>query len=504
MKQIINKIQKFGIIETIIFEIYTLLIIFVAINHECWMDESQGWLIARDLNFIDIIKQMKYEAHPVLWYYLLAPFAKLGFPVQTQVYISSFFAIATAFLILKKAPFNKLTKVLLVFSGGMLFFYSIISRSYSMIPFVLVCIAIMYKERSKHPYKYAILLAILANTHLIMLPTATLLAIFFYGEELIIKRKDLTKDSKIRLYKSSLIVIISILFYVIIALIGFKNCAVEKSFYGIIEQHSIFDLPVKEYFNQTWIKYVNCFAENSLNQDYISIILIIILILCGIASFLDLKHALIFWSQVIFTFIIHMFFWYTFQIRVFTIIYTLMFWLWTSKTKEKPNIKNNLIIEFALILLVLISMPGSYKVLKDDINNEFSTGKSMANYIKQNISKDSCFIYPNTELQQSVVAYLPKKGYKFFVPKLNKFVTYTTWDQNWKINIDENDILNAIDELKNNYQKIYIILDSDVLYRYNLFNSKYSIQELFSTEGKQIQGISYIRREEYVLYEVKL
>ena len=60
MKKIIDKIKEFGIIETIAFVIYIILVLIVAINHECYEDETQSWLIARDLNFIEIIEQMKY------------------------------------------------------------------------------------------------------------------------------------------------------------------------------------------------------------------------------------------------------------------------------------------------------------------------------------------------------------------------------------------------------------------------------------------------------------
>lgn len=102
MKKIIDKIKKFGIIETIVISIYIIIVLVIAINHECYEDEAQSWLIARDLNFIEIIQQMKYEGHSFLWYFIIAPFAKLGFPVGMQNYISCCFAIITVYLILKK------------------------------------------------------------------------------------------------------------------------------------------------------------------------------------------------------------------------------------------------------------------------------------------------------------------------------------------------------------------------------------------------------------------
>ena len=101
MKKIIDKIKKFGIIETIVFLLYIVCVLVIVSTHECYEDETQSWLIARDLNPLEIINQMKYEGHSFLWYFILVPFAKLGFPVGIQKYISCAFAIATVFLILK-------------------------------------------------------------------------------------------------------------------------------------------------------------------------------------------------------------------------------------------------------------------------------------------------------------------------------------------------------------------------------------------------------------------
>ena len=113
MSKLKEKIKKFGIFEIIVFVIYVIITIIIAVNHECWEDEAQSWLIARDLNFFEMIQQTKYEGHSFLWYYIIAPFAKMGFTADAQICISSIFAIATVYIILKKSPFNKLTKTLL-------------------------------------------------------------------------------------------------------------------------------------------------------------------------------------------------------------------------------------------------------------------------------------------------------------------------------------------------------------------------------------------------------
>ena len=70
--------------DLIIILIYAIITFIVTIFfHEKWRDEAQAWLLARDLNPIELFKQMKYEGHPPLWHLILMPFAKLGFPYMT-------------------------------------------------------------------------------------------------------------------------------------------------------------------------------------------------------------------------------------------------------------------------------------------------------------------------------------------------------------------------------------------------------------------------------------
>lgn len=189
MKEFLKR-NKEKIFNIIIFLIYVIITGITVINHEAYEDEAQSWLISRDLSFGGIINQMKYEGHSFLWYFIIAPFAKLGFPIQVQSVISWIFCLVSVFLILKKAPFNKFIKVLVIFSAGLLYFYSSIARPYCMIPLLLILISIIYQEKEKKTYLYAILIALLANTHLIMLPTVRNVNYTILGKIYFLKKKD--------------------------------------------------------------------------------------------------------------------------------------------------------------------------------------------------------------------------------------------------------------------------------------------------------------------------
>ena len=55
------------------------------------------------------------------------------------------------------------------------------------------------------------------------------------------------------------------------------------------------------------------------------------MILCAIGTVYNVKQGLIFWSQLIFTILIHSFAWFVIPTRVFIVVYTLMFWVWNYK-----------------------------------------------------------------------------------------------------------------------------------------------------------------------------
>ena len=141
LKKLINFLWN-NKLYIIIMTIYTIIGFKILLSHESWRDEAQAWLIGRDLSFIEMLKQMYYEGHPCLWSMILAPFAKLGFPYFTMNIISYTIMWITAILILKKAPFPKIIRIILIFSIPFMYNYSVIARNYCLIPLAFVLIAI--------------------------------------------------------------------------------------------------------------------------------------------------------------------------------------------------------------------------------------------------------------------------------------------------------------------------------------------------------------------------
>ena len=197
------------------------IVISISFFHEAWEDEAQAWLIARDLDFLQIIEQMKYEGHSFMWHYLLAFFAKSGLPYIFTNVLMFIFAGIICLLVLIKAPFKKLTKILILFSSVFLYYMPIILRPYIIIPLMLIIISILNEKPEKYPITYGICIAILSNSHIIVLGLAVIIYIFYIKEEFLDKLHTNSKKQNCKLIIGAIIAFLGIFLVVVMAIMGY-------------------------------------------------------------------------------------------------------------------------------------------------------------------------------------------------------------------------------------------------------------------------------------------
>lgn len=166
----------------ILFAAYSLLTLLGALNHEVWLDEAQAWVILRDAPLAEIPQILKVEGHPYLWYMILYPFVKLGFPVDYVSLISWAFMAGGAWVLLFKVELPLSLKAVMLFSSGFLFFNSVILRVYCLIPPILFLILWIYPKRRKHAVLYGFLIALLTNTHIFICGMVAVLGILMIWE----------------------------------------------------------------------------------------------------------------------------------------------------------------------------------------------------------------------------------------------------------------------------------------------------------------------------------
>ena len=147
---------------------YLALNVLLVLMHEPWRDETQSWLLVRELSFGELFSAMSAEGHPCLWFMLLMPFVRLGLPFWS-IYILSVGAMLFAgYLFLMRSPFSRPVTCLCFFSALFFYFMPVIARVYAIIPPLLMLLAMAYPKRHERPYRYAALLALLCQTHVVM------------------------------------------------------------------------------------------------------------------------------------------------------------------------------------------------------------------------------------------------------------------------------------------------------------------------------------------------
>ena len=495
LKKVIDSVKKLSLFEKIILAVYIIALIIIASRHEFSQDEAQSWLIARDLDLLGIIKQLKYEGHSILWYLILFPFAHLGFSIEIQKVIPVIFGIGTVYVILSKSPFPKYIKVLLPFSSGLIYYYGVFARPYCMIPLLLVLIASVYHEKEKHPYKYAVYLGLLANTHLIMVPTVIVLAALFWKKELISNRKKLNSQKKKDLIYSLLIFLLLLAMYLIIMVYGYLNCSIVG---GI--KTSTFNSDILAVVNDGWLdSNVRLLGYGSFmaTVSFICHILIaIFLLLCIFGIRGNLKQALVFFTQYIAMLFIHSFYWFPIIHRSMIIIYTLMFWLWVYKydCRESRKNKNPIFLKIALVMIILISAPATYLCINEDFTKNYSSGKETAKYIENNIEDDAIFVNIYQDFSQLVVGYLEKDSYRIYMANEKKFSTFMTWSRKFSVT-DVEMVDDAIAYAKKKSKHVYII--SPNIARGNKFFvdfivNKYKLKLMYKSDVKNMVSEKYI------------
>ncbi len=157
------KKTKFKEAETITFAIYILLSIVMFVYHELWYDEIQAYMLAKDASFHELFfVATHYEGHPPLFALLLAIFAKTGVPMDVGLRIVSFtFSIIGAYLVIFKAPFKKIVRLLIPFTFFIFYQYTVICRPYSMMFAAFMLAACFYKSRNEKPFLYILSLFLL-------------------------------------------------------------------------------------------------------------------------------------------------------------------------------------------------------------------------------------------------------------------------------------------------------------------------------------------------------
>lgn len=394
--------------------IWLVIVCFTAFNHEIWRDEAQVWCIIRDLNIFDAFSAARIEGHPFLWYLLIMPFAKLGLPVETMQFVCIFIVFVSVVFFVFKSPFTAFQKMIVILSAGMLYYLPVVVRNYALIPLLIFLLAYLYEKREEKPYLYSILIILLSHTHLYMLGFCGALFLLFAYEQ--IKKKNWNDLKPIFLL---------VLNFVFIFLFFYntqnENYALDSTVKTTLSFVGVLSLIAKVLFynlakiSTLTIKYF----------DYISIFLFypfVVAILsslvkndkkCAFIAFCGIGFILFVFTQIYFNGILYQ--------KIFLIFLMLIFCVWIAKVKTK-------VLMFSFNVLFIVGMLVSPFVITEEIKYNFSGGKQIASYIKENYKEEKTFVtVGNPFLFSTISAYLPdKKFYNVIVEDYTSFYTYAS------------------------------------------------------------------------------
>lgn len=426
----------------LLFIFWFLIVIFTIFHHELWRDEAQAWCIARDCSFFDMLNMAKTEGHPPLWYILLFPFAKSGFSVISMQILAFIFTAFSVFLLIFRSSFTVFQKLITVFSAGFLYYIPVIARNYSLIPPILLLIALFWNKKNKNPFIYLLLLILLSLTHSYMLGLSFFLGLFFILENI--------KNNKFFCFILIMNFIFLFLWYKGSMNYNYALQTKEKEFIPFLDliiflsKIYLFDI----------VNTIKPLIKYAVPFSFAGFIPFIALALAGffyadkkifvIISF-SIAFILSAFSTIYFNGILYQ--------KLYLLILILIFGSLIIGEKQ------NKLIKYSLNILLLISCFTSFIVIKNEILYNFSGGKQMAEYIKKYFNNEKIIIAEgNPYLYSSISAYLPNK--KFYSPIVKDYISYFTFNpliksepypQNSKIYVlDE-----KINQEESNYKVIF-------------------------------------------------
>ncbi len=414
--------NKFNLI---ILLMWSLTICFSILHHEIWRDEAQAWCIVRDLGLFDILKMSKTEGHPLLWYLILFPAAKTGLSVISMQIISFILIFISVCFLLFKSPFNKFEKLIIIFSAGMIYYLPVVARNYALIPVFIYTAAYFYPKRKEKPFLYVFSIALLSYTHLYMLGFCLVLSFIFFIEKL----QEYYQYKNFKVFIPFVILFFSFL-SLFLTFFKFDNYALESEIRMGLSLIEVLKIVAKIYTYNLFMYGGGEFAKN--HFDIISIILfypfLIIILLSflktnkkiGLACFCGILYMFFVFSKVFFNGILYQ--------KAYLIFLILIFCFWNIKKGYSLAYKAGLWSFYSLFIISCLISPF---VIYEDFKYNFSGGKQIAQYIKENLDEENTFIaVGNPFLYSCVSAYLPDK--KLYNVISESYISYYSYSKNNK------------------------------------------------------------------------
>lgn len=481
------------------FAVYVTFNIVLLCFHAPWRDEANVWLMARDLSPLQLLKEIKYQGHPCLWYFLVMPFAKLGLPFRTIGMISTIVMTVAAGIYLWKGPQWIGIKALVVFSPIFTYFYPTIARNYCLIALILILLAWNYSERNEHPVRYGILLGLLVQADTIAIAPAGMIAFVWLVENVYNRVHTGSMERLANCLKGIWIPFVSLLFWMV-------------QFYQVSDS-PMFEFQslggrelLREIRNYAYIILIRV---TGFSQTMCTIFFVAVILAAAVVSYrlrnigTAMVMLLSYLFQCVFSVMVYQLHIWHYLSLVFTFLW--MMWAMQKTAEEKKREKDRiyrgaagtlqvLLGILAVIMLLHWNSDAEPSNLQQALHGSYSDGQNAAEFIREEISPDEIILSTDVPMESTILAYL--KDYRFYYAGSGKITTYADWSEEQSQIISLDQVIAWCRESFPEKDYIYLIQSRDSCIA---DPEKLDGQEcIYETEGVTVRG------EEYGIYRIGL
>ena len=500
--------RKEIIVILILMGIYLIINGIFLVGHEHWRDEANVWLVARDNTPFEVIKEIRWQGHPCLWYFIVMPFAKLGFPFETISVLSYLFMTTVACIFMLKAPFHMITKTICLFSPIFTYYYPVVARNYCVLVLLLLLLAHFYPKRNEKSILYGVLLGLLVQADTLGLVVSGFISLMWLWECVYTSVKKKIKAPLFTGAKGLWIPLASFFFWV-------------YQFSGVSESPLYLN---RKFSPGELLREMSIFAKYILNrmtgmEDGFNFIVVILFLTTGVLAAVVMKNAWptivvlgLFVFQVIFSLMIYQLHIWHYIMLCFTIIWS--FWLGCDKRnaaeypeeKKIPYAKAGKAVSvMAQLVLVVLGVtmflmwisPEEPSNIANAYNGLYSDGKNTAAYIKENVDAEELIITTDVSEAASVVAYL-NRDYRFYFAGNGEAETFSSYRNEQNAPIAYAQLLEWIENNFPEKEYFYLMECSTNCLTEISKNDKDAWELCYQTPEKTA------RSEEYSLYKIAL
>lgn len=434
--------------------LYAIITLIAVLHHEIWADEAQVWQLCKHLSVPELFNHLHNEGHPSFFYLLTMLFAKLSNNILYMQLICWLFMCASVFLLLYKSSFPNILKAAIIFSAGFIYYFPVIARDYSLIPFFVFMAAILYSKRKEHPILYALNLFLLVNTHAIMLGFVGILFLLFLIETVKIREN----------LKSNIIALFLMLSGIVLLLLQLHDTT-NSSAYITFKPNEILINCIKVplfFFINTYNEMIT--YKEALISPAFDIFFILLIFICFLTINIylfknDKKLFTINFFGICYQFIIYIFIYSQYQYvnRIFCTYIIMIFCFWILYEQNNFKTKKTIITSILSIFFFLTTFNGIQSYIAE-IKSEYSGAKETSEFIKNNIDKNSILMITNEPWNLANMYYLDGE-YKLYSMMAEKYINYMTWTK--KLYPSHNYMKSFCEQMNNATNKdIYLILST--------------------------------------------